>query len=210
MAQVVDAGGTVTGGELVPVRLSEGQAQPLLVVSAQVASGEPLSPEALAQLLARLPALDPLPGDQVDFNLAVQPIPPPRTGETVEQQFPPTDQAAPPETVDAGPLQVLRYSPEGEISVAPFVSISFNQPMVPLGTLADLAAQALPAQIEPTLPGTWRWLGTKTLTFEYEFRPDRPPAQGHGVSRHHPRGHKVGYRRRACQGSLIYFHHAAA
>jgi uncharacterized protein YfaS (alpha-2-macroglobulin family) len=40
--------------------------------------------------------------------------------------------------------------------------------MVPLGTLSDLAAVDVPVQIEPSLPGTWRWLGTKTLTFEYD------------------------------------------
>ena len=40
--------------------------------------------------------------------------------------------------------------------------------MVPLGTLTDLADQDVPVQIQPELPGTWRWLGTKTLTFEYD------------------------------------------
>jgi uncharacterized protein YfaS (alpha-2-macroglobulin family) len=40
--------------------------------------------------------------------------------------------------------------------------------MVPLGTIADLAAQDVPVQIQPELPGTWRWLGTRTLTFEYD------------------------------------------
>jgi alpha-2-macroglobulin len=40
--------------------------------------------------------------------------------------------------------------------------------MVPLTTLADLAEKDVPVKIEPSLPGTWRWLGTKTLTFEYD------------------------------------------
>jgi hypothetical protein len=44
--------------------------------------------------------------------------------------------------VPAGPLQVLRYAPEGEIPLAPFVDVPFNQPMVPLGTLESLAEEA--------------------------------------------------------------------
>jgi hypothetical protein len=65
-------------------------------------------------------------------------------------------------------LEVLRYAPEGEIPLAPFVNITFNQPMVPLGTLGDLAAEEVPVQLEPFLPGTWRWVGTRTLSFQYE------------------------------------------
>lgn len=48
--------------------------------------------------------------------------------------------------------------------------------MVPLATLGALAAAEVPVQIEPSLPGTWKWLGTKTLSFEYESAAiDRPP-----------------------------------
>jgi hypothetical protein len=107
------------------------------------------------------------PADQVDFRLAQDPIPPPRTGEVVEETFPPAE-ASPPVQVESGPLQVLRYAPEGEIPIAPFINVTFNQPMVPLGTLADLAAEEVPVLLEPSLPGTWRWLGTKTLTFQYD------------------------------------------
>ncbi len=52
--------------------------------------------------------------------------------------------------------------------MAPFLSVTFNQPMVPLATIEDLQAGDVPVQIEPALEGTWRWLGTKTLTFEYD------------------------------------------
>ena len=79
-----------------------------------------------------------------------------------------SDGQAQSQTVEAGPLQVLRFAPEGEIPIAPFVSVTFNQPMVPLGTLSDLSEKEVPLKIEPPLPGTWRWLGTKTLTFEYD------------------------------------------
>jgi hypothetical protein len=40
--------------------------------------------------------------------------------------------------------------------------------MVPLTTLSALAAEEVPVRLEPSLPGIWRWLGTKTLTFEYD------------------------------------------
>jgi hypothetical protein len=57
------------------------------------------------------------------------------------------------------------------------VNITFNQPMVPLGTLEDLAKEEVPVKLEPDLAGTWRWLGTKTLTFEYDSELiDRLPA----------------------------------
>ena len=84
----------------------------------------------------------------------------------LEESFPPDADAA---AIDAeyGALEVLRYSPEGEIPIAPFVNITFNQPMVPLTTLEDLAEEDVPVQIYPALPGTWRWLGTKTLNFQY-------------------------------------------
>ncbi len=94
-------------------------------------------------------------------------MPPPRTGETIEEIFPPPATIGPVQ-VDTGPLEVLRYSPEGEIPIAPFVNITFNQPMVPLATISDLAAEQVPVIIEPALQGTWRWLGTKTLNFQYD------------------------------------------
>jgi alpha-2-macroglobulin len=63
--------------------------------------------------------------------------------------------------------EVLRYAPEGEISLAPFLNVTFNQPMVPLASLDALSAEEVPVQLDPPLPGTWRWIGTKTLRFEY-------------------------------------------
>lgn len=163
-------GPSTTGGEMVPVsiRLSEGKAQPQAVKPIQVATGEPLTAEQIAQLLARLPAVTPQPDDQADFRLAKDPIPPPRPGDTIKQPFPPPPESAQPVSVESGPLKVLRYSPEGEIPIAPFVNITFNQPMVPIGTLGDLAASEVPVKIEPALTGTWRWLGTKTLNFQYD------------------------------------------
>ena len=150
------------------IRLSEGQDQPEVVEPLPLAAGEPLSHESLVRILARLPELIPEPDDSQDFRLPDDVIPPPRTGETIEETFPPPLAYVGPGQVGAGPLEVLRYSPEGEIPIAPFVNITFNQPMVALSTISDLAEQDVPVQVEPNLSGTWRWLGTKTLNFQYD------------------------------------------
>ncbi len=163
------------GGQISPVsiRLSEGSAQelsaqPQAAQPVPVATGEPLTPGEIEQLLARLPAMTEQPGGPVDFKLAQGPIPPPLTGETIQEPFPPPAASPQPVTVETGPLKVLRYAPQGEISIAPFINITFDQPMVPLATLADLSAAQVPVKLEPSLPGTWRWLGTKTLNFQYD------------------------------------------
>ncbi len=150
------------------VGLSEGQAQSQTPVPVPMATYESLSPQEIETIFARLPVLPVSPGEQTEFNYPVELLPPPRPGTTVQEQFPPYEVSPTPEVGPVEPLKVLRFAPEGEIPLAPFVSITFNQSMVPLGTLSDLAAVSVPAQIDPQLPGTWRWLGTKTLTFEYD------------------------------------------
>ncbi|MDD5369457.1 MAG: alpha-2-macroglobulin family protein [Anaerolineaceae bacterium] len=152
----------------ISIRLSQGQAQPRVFRPVPLATGEPLSPEEVAQIMARLPALIPEAGDQADFRLPGDPIPPPRPGQTSQQAFPPTGEPATPGQVESGPLKVLRFSPEGEVPVAPFLSVTFNQPMAPLATLAELSEAQVPVQLDPPLPGKWRWLGTRTLTFQYD------------------------------------------
>jgi alpha-2-macroglobulin len=147
--------------------LSEGAAQPDEFEPVNRVTGELLSKDAIRRVLSRLPALAVDEGLQMDFKLPAESLPPPRTGETIPEVFPPEVQYEP-QDVPEGPLHVLRYSPEGEIPLAPFVNITFNQPMVPLATLAQLAEMDMPVIIEPELPGTWRWLGTKTLNFQYD------------------------------------------
>ena len=158
--------GTTESGTAL-ITLSEGQAHYQAPQPLPTAVGEPLTPEETDRILARLPAIQR--GEQVDFNIPPQPLPPPKTGETIPAPFPAPEDLAPPESVlvETGPLKVLRYSPEGEVPLAPFVSVTFNQPMVPIATLDALDEAAIPVDIEPDLPGTWRWVGTKTLTFNY-------------------------------------------
>ncbi|MFZ0548770.1 MAG: alpha-2-macroglobulin family protein [Candidatus Promineifilaceae bacterium] len=157
--------GVDSNGRLV-FSLSKGQEGSDTYELLPVAVGTPLSPEEIQQILDRLPPATAAPGDQVEFNLPDEILPPPQPGETVNQPFGEIPDVPTPE-VPSGPLEVLRFAPEGEIPLAPFLSVTFNQPMVPLATLEELSTADVPVRISPEIPGVWRWLGTKTLTFEY-------------------------------------------
>lgn len=147
-------------------RLSQGEAQPDEIIQLPILTGEPLTEAEINQILERLPQLTTNEEDQVGLNLPDELIPPPRPGQTVDVPFPPPAPEVTPDEVPGGPLEVLRFSPEGELPLAPFVSVTFNQPMVPLTTVEALDAIDPPVQITPNLPGRWVWLGTQTLTFE--------------------------------------------
>ncbi|PKO13398.1 MAG: hypothetical protein CVU39_19540 [Chloroflexi bacterium HGW-Chloroflexi-10] len=168
----------------VKIQLSEGQARPITPVPLPTTTAEALTPQEVEAIFARLPDLPVSPEEQSEFNYPVELLPPPLPGTTISDSFPPIESAPTPSVDSSGPLEVLRFAPEGEIPIAPFVSITFSQPMVALGTLEDLVAQSVPVQIEPALPGIWRWIGTKTLTFEYDSdQIDRlPKATAYSVS----------------------------
>jgi len=152
----------------VQVNLSQGNPVQSTPVPLPLVTGQPLTDQEIAGIFARLPLLPVSPQDQDEFKYPVELLPPPRPGITIQELFPFFDVISSPTVEPAGVLEVLRFSPEGEISIAPFVSVTFSQPMVPLGTLGDLTAEDVPVQINPNLPGVWRWLGTQTLTFETE------------------------------------------
>ena len=149
------------------VTLSEGREQVTPVEAVAPAPATPLDDAAVQTISDRLPPLEVGATDVQDFRLPAETILPPRTGQTLTTTFPTTDTAPVPTGVTAGPLEVLRYSPEGEIPIAPFLSVTFNQPMVPLATVEQLAAEEVPVVLTPSIPGIWRWVGTRTLTFEY-------------------------------------------
>ena len=148
--------------------LSQGQAQAQAAATNPVVAGTPLSEDQIALILARLPELTGEVGDSQEFNLPDDLIPPPQTGQTISQTFPPppTDFVVP--EVAAGPLQVLRYTPEGDVDLAPFINVTFNQPMVPLTSLEALSAADVPVTITPELPGIWQWVSPQTLRFEFQ------------------------------------------
>ncbi len=91
------------GGELLLVRLSEGQAGQQSAESLPLAQGEPLSAEEIAAILARLPELAAEPEDQLDFLLPTDSPPPPRPGQTVKEDFPPPPVVVTPELCQSKP-----------------------------------------------------------------------------------------------------------
>ena len=156
-------------GTALTVRLSEGDViGGLSVPAVSRVDGRPLDAADISAVTDRLPPWDEDDGsDTVDFNRPPETLPPPRTGETVDRPFPAVPDLGAPE-VDPGSLTVLRVQPEGEVGIAPFVSITFNQPMVPLATVGQLDDLDVPATITPSLPGRWQWIGTRTLRFEHD------------------------------------------
>lgn len=64
---------------------------------------------------------------------------------------------------------MLRFSPEGEVGLAPDLSVTFSQPMVAV-TSQEEAATVVPVELAPSVEGRWRWLGTKTLMFDTDKR----------------------------------------
>lgn len=152
------------------IRLREAKDQPPPSEGAAAVKAEPLADAAAAKLLARLPALTQKTDDRRPFSMRERSLPPPRPGKTVVQPFPPPAEAPAAERPDPGPLAVTRAMPEGEVELAPHLSVSFSQPMVAVTSHAELAKQPVPVELEPRPPGAWRWVGAKTVMFEPEVR----------------------------------------
>lgn len=62
-----------------------------------------------------------------------------------------------------GPLRVVRFSPQSQDTQLDRLSITFSEPMVPLGKVGD---GEFPVHLEPLPAGKWRWQDTCTLCFE--------------------------------------------
>ncbi|MCB9792759.1 MAG: hypothetical protein H6741_08510 [Alphaproteobacteria bacterium] len=136
--------------------------------AAPLATPSPLGEPEQAKLLRRVPALEQQDGDVQAFAKREDSKPPPRTGADVKLPFPaPEDAEAP--MVESGPLEVVRWAPEGEVPIVPRLSVTFNQPMVAL-TSHEEASKTVPLTLTPQPPGEWRWIGTRTVLFEPEGR----------------------------------------
>jgi uncharacterized protein YfaS (alpha-2-macroglobulin family) len=146
-------------------RLSNGVERP--GPTKQAATASTLSQSETDSILQRLPPMKIDQSAVKDIALRESSLPPPRTGNTIEASFPAS--GPPPEPAPSGPLEVLRYSPEGNVPIAPELSITFSHPMVAL-TSQDEAATNLPVKLNPQPSGKWRWPGTKTLVFAPEGR----------------------------------------
>lgn len=147
------------------IRLSEGQPLAAEPEPVQLVEGTELTPDEVQAVIDRLPAWAVPDTDREPFNRPPQTLLPPLVGETIDGVFPPPPTDAPDDPT-TGPLQVLRYQPEGPVDVAPFLSVTFDRPMVPLATLDQLDDADVPVVVTPAIEGRWRWIGTRTLRFE--------------------------------------------
>src|SRR5262245_11076639 len=147
------------------LKLSEGAPAHERPAQAATAPALRLSDSEAENVLKRLRPIKTEAGDQTDFALRDRSLPPPRTGKTITSSFPPPESAEAP-SVSTGPLEVLRYSPEGDVPLAPQLSVTFSQPMVAVTSHTDATAESIPVRLTPQPPGRWRWVGTRTLLFE--------------------------------------------
>ena len=170
-ADTGSSGSLAFGGEAsasaLRVSLSQGSANEAdrNVDATTLVEGERLGEARIGEIIDRLPEWVQDGTNAEDFNRPVESLRPPRTGTTINNEFPAgTD--TPPSNIDLGPLEVLRFQPEGPVGLAPFISVTFNQPMVPLATLGQLDIDDVPVNVSPQIPGHWEWIGTRTLRFE--------------------------------------------
>ena len=100
------------------VSLSQGQANEQTddADPTRVVAGEPLSDARIGEIIDRLPEWVEDPDDIEDFNRPAETLRPPTTGTTVETNFPAGGDEPPP-AIDSGPLEVLRFQPEGPVEL---------------------------------------------------------------------------------------------
>ena len=125
-----------------------------------------------AALLARFPKFTAPATDAKPAAIRPRTRPAPRASKIVKAVFPPPRAGPAPIAVEApeGPPTLVRYAPQGEVSFAPRVSITFDRPMIPVGRHDAVVRADIPVKLSPEPPGTWRWVGTKTVLFEPDKR----------------------------------------
>lgn len=143
---------------------SSGRPTSVKVVSSKA---RPLSSEQIKSLLSRLAPLKSSPSDKQDFVLRASSLAPPKAGQRLDQPFPPL-QSQPVVEAEKKDVEVVRVAPEGDVGLAPNLSMTFNQPMVALSSTAS--PSDLPVKLTPQVAGQWRWVGTQTLVFQPETR----------------------------------------
>ncbi len=153
------------------LRVSEGKLGAPAFDTSKLPPAKKLTAQEAEALLARSRPIQTDPDDQKAFALRPGSQPAPRTGNTIKGAFPPPPSSLlPPAPNDAGKeLKVLRWMPEGNVPLAPELSVTFSQPMVAV-TSQDDAAGVQPVKLSPQPKGTWRWIGTRTILFDPEVR----------------------------------------
>jgi alpha-2-macroglobulin len=172
-ARTTSPAGIPNGTGSFRLALSQGEAATRREVALAVVDGDPLSSDDIAAIVRKLPSFER--GDERrTFRRPTESRERPRVGTTIDQPFGGTPRPAAEPNHD-GPLEVLRFQPDGDVAIAPDLSVTFNHPMIPLATLEQLDAVDVPVVVTPELDGRWRWIGTRTLRFEYAGETDRLP-----------------------------------
>ncbi len=107
-------------------------------------------------------------GQEVFFNFRPGPNPPGNIDTRTQIPFPPPappKQRATAPQIKPKPLRVLRVQPTGDAQLVGSVSVTFNQPMIPLAALQDVRKFPIPFTVDPQPPGQFRWLGVSTVSF---------------------------------------------
>ena len=151
-------------------RLSEGEEGAENREKQLPTKGDALSEGDTSKLLSRIPEIKTETDDKTEFAKRIGTLPAPKTGDKIPVKFP-SDEERNPISVQQSKqtLEVLRFSPEGEVPLAPDLSVTFSQPMVAV-TSQEEAAKFVPVEMSPQIEGNWRWLGTKTLMFDTKKR----------------------------------------
>jgi uncharacterized protein YfaS (alpha-2-macroglobulin family) len=140
-----------------------------------VAKSAPLSEAETERLLARRPPAGRGADDVQDFRLRESSLPPPRAGRTIQAAFAAPDTNTPPRPSRTNaPLEVLRFEPQGDVELAPALSVTFSQPMVAVSSQEEAGAK-VPVKLTPQPAGRWRWLSAQTLLFQPEAEGGRMP-----------------------------------
>jgi uncharacterized protein YfaS (alpha-2-macroglobulin family) len=145
-------------------RLSNAEETPQPKITPTQPATENLSDPETQRLLNRLPAMQQT--EEQEVALRESTLAPPQTGNIVTTAFPAAEKIEPPAVTASDKLEVLRYTPEGEVRLAPHLSVTFSQPMVAIISPTAAVAENLPVRLAPQPEGKWRWVGTKTLLFE--------------------------------------------
>ena len=155
------------------MHVSSGKAGPPAFDRNKIAPAKKLPDAEAEQLLSRARPIKDEATDKKTFAFREKSQPPPRTGNVIKGSFPPPAASLlppPAKTNDDGKtLKVLRWMPEGQVPLAPELSVTFSQPMVAV-TSQDDAAQTTPVKLTPQPKGHWRWIGTRTILFDPEIR----------------------------------------
>ncbi len=173
-------------------RLSDGEGDAASPARPPLAPAATLDEAETERLLARLAPIAAPAEERLPFALREKSLPPPRTGKTVSGTFPPESERPAPVAVAAGPLEVLRRMPEGDVPLAPNLAVTFSEPMVAVTSHADLAARS-PAPASHARAARPVALGRDE---DPALRARGPIPDGHRLQGRGARGHARGRRKR--------------